>query len=184
VPTHVALLRGINVGGRNLVAMPALRDAVSSLGHSDVATYIQSGNVVFTSASDDTTSLAQAMEREIAETLGVRPSVVVLSKAELAAVVATNPFPDETNPKALHVMVASERLCPDDVRAVNAAEQKAREKGSSDEARVQGRTVFLRTPGGLGRSALAAALSKPAEAMQLTARNWATVTKLLHMLED
>jgi uncharacterized protein (DUF1697 family) len=184
VPTHVALLRGINVGGRNLVAMPALRDLVSSLGHSEVATYIQSGNVVFTSATDDTTSLAQALERKIAEGLGVRPSVVVLTKAELAAVVAANPFPDETNPKALHVMFASERLGSGDVRAVKAAEQKAREKGSSDEARVHDRTVFLRTPDGLGRSALAAALSKPAEAMRLTARNWATVTRLLRMLED
>jgi uncharacterized protein (DUF1697 family) len=53
VPTHVALLRGINVGGRNRVAMAALREVVEGLGHTGVATYIQSGNVVFTSEEAD-----------------------------------------------------------------------------------------------------------------------------------
>ena len=67
--THVALLRGINVGGRNRVAMADLRHVVESLGHGDVATYIQSGNVVFASREDDTAAMAEALERSIAARL-------------------------------------------------------------------------------------------------------------------
>ena len=91
MPTHVALLRGINVGGRNRVAMADLREVVLGLGHTEVATYIQSGNVVFTSEEADTARIATALERAIAKHLGVRPTVVVLTRAELAQVVADNP---------------------------------------------------------------------------------------------
>jgi uncharacterized protein (DUF1697 family) len=88
MPTHVALLRGTNVGGRNRAAMADLREAVLGLGHTDVATYIQSGNVVFTSEEADTATIAAALERAIAEHLGVQPKVIVLTRAELAQVVA------------------------------------------------------------------------------------------------
>jgi hypothetical protein len=98
MPTHVALLRGINVGGRNRVAMADLREVVLGLGHTEVATYIQSGNVVFTSEEADTARIAAALERAIAEPLGVQPKVIVLTRAELAQVVADNPFPDGPNP--------------------------------------------------------------------------------------
>jgi uncharacterized protein (DUF1697 family) len=99
MPTHIALLRGINVGGRNRVAMADLREVVLGLGYTDVATYIQSGNVVFTSEEADTAMIAAALEGAIAEHLGVRPKVVVLTHAELARVVADNPFPEEPNPR-------------------------------------------------------------------------------------
>jgi hypothetical protein len=86
MPTHIALLRGINVnvGGRNRVAMAGLCQVVLGLGYTDVATYIQSGNVVFASEEADTAMIAAALERAIAEHLGVRPKVVVLTRAELA----------------------------------------------------------------------------------------------------
>jgi uncharacterized protein (DUF1697 family) len=134
VPTHVALLRGINVGGRNRVTMADLREVVTSLGHTDVATYIQSGNVVFTSKDAHTRALAAALEQAIAGALTVRPRVVVLSRNELAQVIADNPFPDETNPKCLHAAFRSEEPGPGEVTAVAAALQRAREKGSRDEA--------------------------------------------------
>jgi uncharacterized protein (DUF1697 family) len=72
MPTHVALLRGINLGGRNRVAMADLRLVVSELGHVDVSTYIQSGNVLFTAPLDaDTSVLAEAMTVAIASRLGI-----------------------------------------------------------------------------------------------------------------
>ncbi len=186
VPTHVALLRGINLGGRNRVAMGDLREVVTSLGHTDVATYIQSGNVVFTSKEADTKALAAALERAIAEVLTVRPRVVVLSRNELAQVIADNPFPDETNPKCLHAAFRSEELGPGEVAAV-AALQRTREKGSRDEAQVVGRTLFLRTPDGLGRSELAAQLARPGGALagiaSATMRNWATVSRILALCD-
>ena len=114
MPTHVALLRGINVGGRNRVAMADLREVVTSLGHTEVTTYVQSGNVVFTSPDADPDALAAALEQRIGERLSVRPRLVVLSRAELAAVVAANPFPDETNPKCLHALFRGTEFGPDE----------------------------------------------------------------------
>ena len=146
MPTHIALLRGINVGGRNRVAMADLREVVLGLGHTEVATYIQSGNVIFTSKEADTARIAAALERAIAKHLGVRPTVVVLTRAELAQVVADNPFPDEPNPRWVHAIFRNGPLGPDELAAVAAAQQRARDEGSDDEARVVGTTLFLHTP--------------------------------------
>ncbi len=186
--THVALLRGVNVGGRNRVAMADLRDAVTALGHRDVATYIQSGNVVLTSDRPDAEQLATELEAAVAERTGVPAGVVVLAREELAAVVAANPYPDEDDPTKLHVVFARGGTSPEAAEAVAAAAQRAREKGSRDEATVVGGTLYLHTPDGLGRSELAAQLGRPAAgagaAGTTTTRNWATVTRLLGMLED
>jgi uncharacterized protein (DUF1697 family) len=180
---YVALLRGINVGGRNRVAMTDLRQIAESLGHTEVATYIQSGNLVFTNTDDNAIGLADALEQEIAGSLGVQPAVVVLSRADLARVIADNPFPGESNPKCLHAVFRRDEMTADAIAAVAGAEQKARAKGSPDEVIVVGRTLFLRTPEGLGRSELAAQLARVGSQAAGTARNWATVTKLLTMLD-
>lgn len=186
--THIALLRGINVGGHNKVAMTDLREIVTSHGHIDVVTYIQSGNVAFTSPETDTARLAEALEQEIAERLGVRPSVVVLSRDQLAQVIAANPYPRETNPRCLHAVFRHQEMSPDEIAAVAAAGKRAADKGSHDEATVVGSTLFLRTPDGLGRSELAAQLARSGAAMAAgtggTARNWATVTKLMTLLDS
>ncbi len=181
MPTHVALLRGINVGGRNKVTMADLRQVVTSLGCTDVATYIQSGNVVFTSPKADTAELAAALEHAIAENIGVRPRVLVLSRAELAQVIADNPFPDESDPKCLHAVISIVGFGPDEVRSVANSLQRARQRGSREEAHVVGRTLYLRTPDGLARSELAAHLARPGA--KSTARNWATVSKLMALLD-
>jgi uncharacterized protein (DUF1697 family) len=180
---YVALLRGINVGGKNKVAMTDLRQLAAALGHNEIATYIQSGNLVFTSADEDVIALADALEAEIARSLGVRPAVVVLSRADLAQVIADNPFPAESNPKALHAVFHREPITDERIAAVSAAEQKARAKGSRDQVAVVGCTLFMRTPDGLGRSELAAQLARSVTKTAGTARNWATVSRLLEMLE-
>jgi len=99
VPTHVALLRGINLGARNRVAMADLRRVVTSLGHTDVATYIKSGNAVFTAQERDSLALAGALERPSPKTW-TSSRAWVLSRAELAQVVADNPFPPRVQPEA------------------------------------------------------------------------------------
>jgi uncharacterized protein (DUF1697 family) len=185
VATHVALLRGINVGGTSKLAMSDLRSVVASLGHTDIATYIQSGNVVFATQDNDagTLALAAGLERSIAETLGLQPRVVVLSCDELAQVVRGNPYPNESNPRLLHAVFLGRDPEPDLADRVAAAERQAAAKGSRDSARVVGRTLFLHTPDGFGRSELAALLARNGGPMAVssggTARNWATVTKLL-----
>jgi uncharacterized protein (DUF1697 family) len=184
MPTYVALLRGINVGGRNRVPMADLRKTVTSLGHTDVATYIQSGNVVFTTDETDPSTLAAALEGAIAEAFDVSPRVVVLSRDELARVVDDNPYRDEADPKRVHAIFLPGKPGRELVKGVEAAERKAAQKGSRDTARVLGRTVFLHTPDGYGRSELAALLAGGKQVGAIgTARNWATVRKLLAMCD-
>lgn len=187
MPSHVALLRGINVGGRNKVAMTDLRAVMTSLGYADVATYIQSGNVVFSTDEEDTALLAATIEGAIAGALAVTPRVVVLSGAELAQVARDNPYAAETNPKAVHVVFSGEDPDPGLVDAVASAQQQAARNGSRDEARFVGRALYLHTPDGYGRSVLAELLARargPLSARATgTARNWATVTKLVTLCD-
>ena len=189
MPTHVALLRGINLGPHKRVAMPALRTLVESLGHTDVATYIASGNVVFTASAATTAEpdaeLAGGLEKAIEAELGVACRVVVLTSEELAEAVAANPYPDEPDPKLVHAFFLTGKASAEARTHVAQAQERAAAKGSRDEAAIVGRVLYLHTPDGFGRSELAAELSKgakrnPAEG---TARNWATVTKLLAMCE-
>jgi uncharacterized protein (DUF1697 family) len=183
MPRYLALLRGINVGGHNKVAMSDLRNLAAGLGHADVATYIQSGNLVFSAAESDPATLADALELEIAARLGIRPAVVVISAADLAQVIADNPFPDEANPKCLHAVFRRDAADAASLAAVAAAVEHARQAGHDDDAAMVGRTLYLRTPNGLGRSELAARLLNSRAQAAGTARNWVTVTRLMAMLE-
>src|SRR5262249_24542155 len=153
---HIALLRGINVGGRNKVAMADLRDVMAGLGHTGVSTYIQSGNVLFTSDEADTEALGQALEEAIASKLGVRPSVIVLCGEDRARVVRDNPYAGEPNPKAVHAVFFRGPVPPGTAEAIEAGRQRAAERGSDrDTARIVGTTMFVHTPDGFGRSELA-----------------------------
>jgi len=186
MPSHIALLRGINVGGGGKVPMAELRQLVASLGHRDVATYIQSGNVVFTPPHDNAEALAIELHDAITETLGVRGGVVVLSRDDLAAVIDANPYPDEPKPQYVHGVFLPEE--PDDATRQRVAEAvaQAAAAGSKDEATIIGRTLYLHTPGGFGTSELAKELLTKSRRSQLgtgTARNWATVTKLLALCD-
>jgi uncharacterized protein (DUF1697 family) len=182
VPTHVALLRGINLGPHKRVAMPALRKLVESLGHTDVATYIASGNVVFT-GSGSTTTLAGELEKTIADELGVTCRVVVLTADELAEAAAANPYPDEPDPKRVHAVFLTGPAGAAARKRLDQARDRLGDKVGRDEAAIVGRVLYLHTPDGFGRSELAKVLSRPGGAAEGTARNWATVTRLLAMCD-
>ena len=186
MPNRIALLRGVNVGGKKVV-MAELRDLVASLGHADVATYIQSGNVLFSSDQADTAKLAASLERAIAQTLGVQAGVVVLTRDELAQVVRDNPYAGEPNPKLVHVVFLPGDPEPGTAARLAEAEEQAARKGSRDTARLAGRAVFVHTPDGFGRSELAKLLSRGSGPMSArgagTARNLSTVTKLLALCD-
>jgi uncharacterized protein (DUF1697 family) len=193
--SHVALLRGINVGGRNKVPMADLREVVTSLGHTEVSTYIQSGNVLFSTAEDDTAKLAVALESAISDRFGIWSSVVVLSRDELARVLAANPYPDEPNPRMVHVVFLNGSPPRDLLDRITAAESAAAAKGSRDTVQLVGPSagpaLFLHTPDGFGTSELAqnvlkilAPPKKSRPGLAATARNWATATKLLSLSEE
>jgi uncharacterized protein (DUF1697 family) len=186
--THVALLRGINLGGKNKVAMADLRTLVAGLGHTDVSTYIQSGNVLFTAPDDpDCAVTARVITEAIAATLGVTSPVVVVTREELAQILADNPFPGEPDPRRVHAVVLSEPPWPELEVKLDAARAKSAKAGGTDEVIAAGRTLYLHTPDGYGRSVLAEALlrvvSSPKSGATGTARNWATMTKLLELCD-
>jgi uncharacterized protein (DUF1697 family) len=156
-------------------------------------TYIQSGNVLFTPGRTDrrpadrtdTKELAAELERAIADSIGVRPRAVVLSREELARCVHDNPYPGEMNPRLLHAVFLPEVPGPGLAAWVADAERQVRAKGSRDEARVLDRTVYLHTPDGYPPSELRRVLARPggptSAAVAGTARNWATVTRLAEL---
>jgi uncharacterized protein (DUF1697 family) len=187
MPTHIALLRGINVGGGSKVPMAELRKVVTGLGHSEVSTYIQSGNIIFTPSHDDPAALASELEAAIADSFGVSTSAVVLSRSELATVIDANPYPDEPNPKWVHgVFLPND---PDEAahQRVADAVRAAGERGTRDEAVIVGRTLYIHTPDGFGTSELAKELLVKRRRDPLamgTARNWATISKLLALCES
>ena len=190
VPTHVVLLRGVNNLGGKKVAMAELREVMTSLGHAEVRTYIQSGNVLCTprpagggtAGRPDTAALATEVERAIASSIGVRARAVVLSGEELARCLRDNPYPGETNPRLLHAVVLPEVPGPGLAAWMAGAARQVRAEGSRDDAQALGRTVYLHTPDGYPRSQLRRVLARAggptSAAVAGTARNWATVTRL------
>jgi len=190
--THVALLRGINVGGRNKVPMADLREVVTSLGHTGVTTYIQSGNVLFTTDGTSSGELAAALESAITDRFGIWASVVVLSRDDLARILQDNPYPDEPNPKLVHVVFLNGEPPAGLRERIAAAQSAAAAKGSPDTVTAIGQALFLHTPDGFGNSELAQSLfriiSPPAKekraGLAATARNWATATKLLALCDE
>lgn len=186
MPSHVALLRGINVGGAGKVPMAQLRELVTKLGHSEVATYIQSGNILFTPSRGDEAELAAELTKAIEGEFGVRTSAIVITRSELAAVIASNPYPDEPEKRYVHgVFLPDEPDTAARQRVADAVAARAA-KGSRDEAEYVGRVLYLHTPDGFGTSELAKDLtmkqkSKPPATG--TARNWNTITKLLALCD-
>jgi uncharacterized protein (DUF1697 family) len=106
----IAFLRGINVGGNNVLPMRELTESIERTGCTDVKTYVQSGNAVFRSSTTTAAQLAKSIARGVAERRGLEPSVRVLSIRELEQAVAANPFPEaESDPKSLHVLFSPSR---------------------------------------------------------------------------
>lgn len=170
MPVHIALLRGINVGGKNRIAMPALREMAIGLGYTKVTTYIQSGNLILTSPASSN-EIADELHRAIAATMGIEVPVVTRAATEWSGVVAANPFPvgpDEG--KKLHVVFLAESAGDSyDGITTSPPEQYA----------VSGRELYLWLPNGIGRSKLAAAIAR--HGAPGTARNWNTVLELAAM---
>jgi uncharacterized protein (DUF1697 family) len=171
-----ALLRGVNVGGRNRVPMPALATALGELGHEDVVTYIQSGNVAFRSPRKDARLVAREIEGRIADGFGLDVTVLLRTHAELKKIAAANPFPGaEAEPARLHVVF----LDGAPARSAVAALDPNRSPG--DEFAVRGREIYLRLPDGAGRSKLGLDWFERGLGARGTQRNWNTLLKLIEL---
>jgi uncharacterized protein (DUF1697 family) len=178
VAKHIVLLRGINIGSRNRVAMPKLRDVLTEAGFGDVRTYVQSGNVVL-SAGASADDVARRCERLIAQHFELDIPVVVRTRAQLANVVERNPLGEvATDPKRYQVTFMTGKL-------PRAVQRKLEEVAAPTERFVvSGREVYAWHPAGVARSKLWAMLAGRGLGVTATARNWTTVTSLLSLADE
>jgi uncharacterized protein (DUF1697 family) len=174
---YVAFLRGINLGPKRRVSMQQLRATIEEAGYEDVRTLLQSGNVVVTSTAEPA-----KLERDLATTLrdafGLDIAVVVRTRDELADVIARDPFGDEADDPSLY-QVSFLSAEPDRARI----EELERAAVAPERVAVSGREVFAWHPRGVGRSELAKLITDRRLGVEVTARNWRTVTRLLELAD-
>jgi len=174
--THVALFRGINVGGKNRLPMAELTALFSAAGAREVATYIQSGNVAFAAAALALPKIIQRVGRGIASDFGFEPPIVVRTVAELEATVGRNPFLPAEPEDSLHVGFLADRPRPIAVGALD------HQRSPGDRFAVVERDIYLCLPNGVGKSKLTNAYFDSKLGTVSTIRNWRTVLALLELL--
>jgi uncharacterized protein (DUF1697 family) len=170
----IALLRGVNVGGNNLLPMKSLASLFEAAGCARVRTYIQSGNVVFDAAEKLAARVPSEISRAIAGAHGFDVSLQLRSADELAAIARKNPWPD-ADPARLLVMFLAEAPSKKQVSALDP------KRSPPDEFVVRGREIYLHAPNGFGGSKLSNAWFDKQLGTVSTGRNWRTVLKLLEM---
>jgi len=175
VTRYVAIIRAMNVGGKNLVKMDRLREMFEECGYSDVRTYIQSGNVVFTAKHAPARCVA-AIERALTIEMGKPVAAQIRSAAQIAKIVAANPYARRKglNPALLAVSFLSEPLGAAQIKALRGV------KSGDDTFVARGNELYIYCPDGYGRSKLAIAIDRVLT-KTTTSRNWNTVTKLCEM---
>ncbi len=175
--TYIALLRGINVGGRNVVQMKALRELLTSMGCRDVQSYIQSGNLVFRSTRAEN-ELCAKLSVAIHNAFGLQVPVVIRSQQQLQAILADNPFllsaTSETNSASLHVGLLAAEPDAELVQQVPA-------NNKEDRCVIRGCNVYLHCPNGYARCKFGNTFLEKKLQQTCTTRNWKTLNKLLAM---
>jgi uncharacterized protein (DUF1697 family) len=172
--TYIALLRGINVGGKNILPMKDLLEIFKEMGFTDVNSYIQSGNVVFHSRTKCSNKTAVEVASRIEDRHGIAPTVLLLAASELAAALENNPYEVQDGKTVHFYFLSSIPKNPDLQRLIKV-------KTASEAFKLGGRIFYLHAPDGIGRSKLAAAVEQSLGVV-VTARNLNTVNKLISMV--
>lgn len=176
---YVALLRGINVGGKNLIKMTDLKACFEALGFQDVSTYIQSGNVLFSTARSDQTKLTKLIEEAISKTFNYQSRVVIRSNKRLKEIIAHAPksFGSEPAIYRYDVLFLKEPLT-----AEEAMKSVFIKEGVDEAFSWKGVLYFSRLISKATQSHLNRIASMPVY-QSMTLRNWNTTTKLLNLME-
>ena len=176
--TYIALFRGINVGGNNILPMKALAALLEKLDAHNVKTYIQSGNAVFQHKSEQAAELSSSISAAIKESHGFEPRVLLLNLIEMEKAVASNPFPEaEVEPKTLHLFFLADPPQNPDLQTLDTIKQ------DNEQFKLIDKVFYLYAPDGIGRSKLAERAEK-ALGVAATARNWRTVSKIMAMAQQ
>jgi uncharacterized protein (DUF1697 family) len=174
---HVALMRGINVGGKNRLPMRDLAAIFEDAGCEEVRTYIQSGNVVFAASAALAKSVGAKVEEAVLQEHGIRSPVVTRSARELAVVISGVPFKGNgAEESALHVVFLAKKPGASAVKGLDP------ERSPGDSFRVVGREIFLSLPNGAARTKLTNDYFDRTLGTVSTVRNWRTVLKLGEMV--
>ena len=173
----ISMLRGINVGGHNLIKMDALRALYESLGMQGAQTYVQSGNVVFRTSERDAVRLAKKIQGGIDKSFSCKPEIILRSAAELAKTIARNPFAKrrDIEPAKLLVLFLADEPNSEARKRVLAI------KADPEELYIIGREVFIYFPNGMGKTKLPWTTLERLLGTPGTGRNWNSVTKLLEI---
>ena len=176
---YAALLRAVNVVGRNLVKMAELRARCDSVGIRNPQTYLQSGNLIFASKQTDPSRLVKRLEALIKKEFGFAGRVVIRNSTELAKIIKNNPMPSrEQDPSRLAVMFLATRPAPDAFAGLRAA------LAGPEEFHLIGEELYLYYPNGMGQSKLTNTVLEKKLGTHGTVRNWNTVRKLYEMAEN
>jgi uncharacterized protein (DUF1697 family) len=174
---YVVLVRGVNVGGHNKLPMAKFRELLSGLGFTDVATYLQSGNAVFTTAKQPPAKLATAIERALKQTLNLDVRVLVITSARLQRIVNDNPMvKDDDDPTHLYVAFLSGKPNSKKLQGIDV------DRYAPDRFTVLSDVAYLHYPKGMGKSRLDPGVVFGRCGVWATARNWRTVNQLLELL--
>lgn len=184
MPIHIALLRGINVVGRNLVSMAELRAMLEKIGFTGAKTLLQSGNVVFNCKSQKCAGLELRLEQETLKHLGAKADYIVRTADEWEEIVARNPFPKEarTDPSHLTVMCLKATADPKAVKILHAWD-RGPELVRLGLRSASERHLYISYPNGIGKSKLTHGLIEKTLALRGTVRNWNTVLKLAELIK-
>jgi len=166
---YVALLRGVNVGGKNILPMKELATLFAEAGCRNVATFIQSGNVVF----DGNAKAGPAVCSKIESTFGFQTNIILRSLPEMEKIALSNPYPDLDQS---HVVFLASEPTPAQVAQLDP------NRSAPDQFTVLGREIYLHMPNGMGRTKLTNAYFDSKLKTVSTVRNWRTVLKLLAMM--
>ena len=174
MPRQVALLRGINVGSHNRVGMGPLRELLAGLGHEDVRTLLQSGNVVLGGGRLRGAVLERRLEETARAALGLDTPFIVRTREEWDALVAANPFPREAADDPGHLLL----FCLKDAPPADAESRVQAAVKGRERVRVDGRQAYVVYPDGVGESKLTVTVLERWLGSRGTGRNWNTVLKL------
>src|SRR5262249_25867295 len=179
MPSHIALLRGVNVGGKTAVPMSELRAMLTEVGFTNAHTLLQSGNVVFDAPADAPKggALETLLEGEIEKRFGHVFDVFVRSAKDWRQVIANNPFPAEAKDDPSHLVMMTFKRAP---KAAAVTALQAAIKGR-EVVRAGGRHAYIVYPDGIGTSKLTNVVIEKALGTRGTGRNWNTVLKLAEM---
>jgi uncharacterized protein (DUF1697 family) len=178
--THLALLRGINVSGHNMIKMEALKTTLENIGFQNVQTYIQSGNVFIDTEEENAAKVGFQIKQEIFKVFGHEVPIVVIDATDLEACLKNNPFlkEKELDTKKLYVAFVSMELQKDRINDLKISQFKP------DEASIDASRIYIKYAVGAGKTRFDQKYIEKRLNVTATIRNWNTVTQLLKMFEE